>query len=129
MKGKRVNRIAEEIRKTVSELLTRGLKDPRINSMTTVTKVDVTGDLRYANIYISVLGDVSEKKETLEGLESAKGFIRNQIGHNIDLRYIPEPVFHLDESIEQGIYMSKLIEKVKEEDSKRGGSDDKFPEQ
>lgn len=121
MKAKRINRISEEIRKIVSELLTNGLKDPRINTMTTVTKVRVTGDLRYANIYVSVLGDDNQKKETLEGLESAKGYIRMEIGNEIDLRYIPEPIFHLDESIEQGIYMSKLIEKVKEEDEEKRG--------
>ncbi|NMA86566.1 MAG: 30S ribosome-binding factor RbfA [Tissierellia bacterium] len=120
MNSKRINRISEELRKVVSELLMNGLKDPRINSMTTVTNVKVTGDLRYVNIYVSVLGDELEKKETLEGLESAKGFIRAEIGKEIDLRYIPEPIFHLDESIEQGIYMSKLIQKVKEDDEKRG---------
>lgn len=121
MKAKRINRISEEIRKIVSELLTNGLKDPRINTMTTVTKVRVTGDLRYANIYVSVLGDKFVKEETLEGLESAKGFIRKEIGSRMDLRYVPEPIFHLDESIEQGIYMSKLIEKVKEEDEEKRG--------
>jgi ribosome-binding factor A len=120
MKAKRINRISEEIRKVVSELLNNGLKDPRINPMTTITNVQVTGDLRYVNIYVSVLGDELGKKETLEGLQSAKGFIRTEIGNKIDLRYVPEPIFHLDESIEQGIYMSKLIEKVKEEDEKRG---------
>ncbi len=95
MNSKRINRISEEIRKVVSELLMNGLKDPRINSMTTVTNVKVTGgDLRYVNIYVSVLGgDELEKKETLEGLESAKGFIRAEIGKEIDLRYIPEPIF------------------------------------
>ena len=120
MNSKRINRISEEIRKVVSGLLMNGLKDPRINSMTTVTNVKVTGDLRYVNIYVSVLGDDLEKKETLEGLESAKGFIRAEIGKEIDLRYVPEPIFHLDKSIEEGIYMSKLIEKVKEDDEKRG---------
>ena len=97
-----------------------GLKDPRISSMTTITKVDVTGDLSYANIYVSVLGDEEAKKETLKGLESAKGYIRMEIGNNIDLRFIPEPVFHLDDSIEQSIYISKLIDKVKEDEEKRG---------
>ncbi|NLV88067.1 MAG: 30S ribosome-binding factor RbfA [Tissierellia bacterium] len=112
MNNKRVNRISEEVRKVVSELLFNGLKDPRIHSMTTITNVEVTRDLRYAKIYVSVLGNDEEKKNTIEGLESAKGFIRNEIGKKIDLRYVPEPIFHLDESIEQGIYMSKLIEEV-----------------
>src|SRR5690554_5098624 len=112
MNNKRVNRISEEVRKVVSELLFNGLKDPRIHSMTTITNVEVTRDLRYAKIYVSVLGNDEEKKNTIEGLESAKGFIRNEIGKKIDLRYVPEPIFHLDESIEQGIYMSKLIEEL-----------------
>ena len=121
MNIKRKNRISEEIRKVVSELLMNGIKDPRVSSMTTITKVSVTGDLRYVDIYVSVLGDEIAKEETLEGLESAKGYIRMEIGNEIDLRYIPEPIFHLDESIEQGIYMSKLIEKVKEEDEEKRG--------
>lgn len=119
MNIKRINRISEEVRKIVSELLTRGLKDPRISSMTSITKVEVTGDLRYANIFVSVLGDKNVKKETLEGLKSAKGFIRKEIGSKMDLRYVPEPIFHLDESIEQGIYISQLIEKVNKSDKEK----------
>lgn len=125
MNIKRVNRISEEIRKIVSELLTIGLKDPRVNPMTSVTKVDITRDLGFANIYVSVLGEKNEKDETLKGLESAKGFIRKEIASKIDLRYVPELIFHLDESIEQGIYMSRLIEKVaKEDEKKKEGKDE-----
>lgn len=112
MNNKRLNRISGEVKKVVSEVISNGLKDPRVNLMTTVTKVEVTRDLRFAKIYISVLGETAEKEETLLGLESAKGFIRKEIGSRIDLRYAPEPMFYLDESIEQGIYMSKLIEEV-----------------
>lgn len=119
MNIKRVNRISEETRKIVSELLTIGLKDPRISPMTSVTKVDITRDLGFANIYVSVLGEKEEKEETLTGLESAKGFIRKEIASKIDLRYVPELKFHLDESIEQGIYMSKLIEKVTKQDKEK----------
>ena len=119
MNIKRINRISEEVRKIVSELLTIGLKDPRINPMTSVTNVEITRDLGYANIYVSVLGDKEEKEDTLKGLESAKGFIGKEIASKIDLRYVPELVFHLDQSIEQGIYMSKLIEKVAKEDAEK----------
>ena len=97
MNIKRTNRISEEVRKIVSELILNGLKDPRISSMTTVTKVEVTRDLSFAKIHISVLGNEEEKSETIKGLNSAKGFIRKEIGNNIDLRYSPEPIFHLDE--------------------------------
>lgn len=116
MKDKRINRISEEIRKVVSELITREIKDPRVCPMTSITKVQVTNDLSYANIYVSVLGDKEVKEETLEGLKSAKGFIRKEISNRIDLRHVPEPIFHLDESIEHSLYISKLIEKVNRED-------------
>ena len=112
MNNKRLNRISGEVKRVVSEVINTGLKDPRVNSMTTVTKVEVTRDLRFAKIYISVFGDDAQKQDTIEGLESAKGFIRTEIGSRIDLRYAPEPMFILDESIEQGIYMAKLIENL-----------------
>ncbi|NLY84750.1 MAG: 30S ribosome-binding factor RbfA [Tissierellia bacterium] len=120
MNNKRVYRISEEVKKVVSELLFNGLKDPRIHSLTTVTNVEVTRDLRYAKIYVSVLGNDEDKKNTIEGLESAKGFIRNEIGKKIDLRYVPEPIFYLDESIEQGIYISKLIDDVNKNTNNTG---------
>ncbi|NLL81911.1 MAG: 30S ribosome-binding factor RbfA [Tissierellia bacterium] len=118
MNIKRTNRISEEVRKIVSELILNGLKDPRINNtMTTVTKVEVTRDLSYAKIYISVLGNEEEKLDTIKGLNSAKGFIRKEIGNSIDLRYSPEPIFYLDESIEEGIRMSKLIDEINKNDA------------
>jgi ribosome-binding factor A len=112
MNIKRINRISEEVRKIVSELIFNGLKDPRINPMTTVTRVEVTRDLSFAKIYISVLGDDINKEETIKGLNSAKGFIRKEIGNRMDLRYAPEPIFNLDESIEKAISLSKLIDEV-----------------
>lgn len=121
MKNKRTNRISEEVKKVVSELIYNGLKDPRISPMITITNVEVTRDLSFANIYVSVLGEKKEKEEALEGLQSAKGFIRKEIGSKLDLRHVPEPIFHLDESIERGIYMSKLIDKVSEEDRENKG--------
>lgn len=124
MKNKRINRISEEVRRVVSDILLNGLKDPRINSMATVTSVEVTRDLSFANIYISVLGNDLEKENTILGLESAKGFIRNEIANKINLRHVPEPRFHLDETIENAMYMSKLINKVSEEDKLRRGNED-----
>ncbi|MCK9443613.1 MAG: 30S ribosome-binding factor RbfA [Tissierellaceae bacterium] len=112
MNSKRLFRISEEVKKIVSELIINGIKDPRISNMTSITAVEVTRDLSFAKIYVSVLGNEKEKEDTLEGLQSAKGFIRKEIGNKIDIRYVPEPIFYLDESIEQGIYMSKLIDDV-----------------
>lgn len=124
MNNKRINRISEEVRRVVSELLFNGLKDPRINRMATVTSVEVTRDLSFANIYISVLGDEVEKENTILGLESAKGFIRKEIGSRIDLRHVPEPKFHIDESIENAMYMNELIEKVKKQDEAHRNNND-----
>lgn len=108
----RINRISEEVRKVVSDLIFNGLKDPRISQMSSVTLVEVTRDLSFANIYISVLGEDKEKEDTIKGLNSAKGFIRKEIGNRIDLRHAPEPKFYLDESIEKAISLSKLIDEV-----------------
>lgn len=124
MNKKRINRISEEIKRVVSELLQTELKDPRINPMTSVTNVEVTNDLSFANIYISVLGNEEEKKNTIEGLNSAKGFIRREIGSRIDLRHVPEPIFHIDKSIEQSLYMSQLIERIHKEDERKRGEND-----
>jgi ribosome-binding factor A len=124
MNKRRINRISEEIRKVISELLSRELKDPRISPLTSVTKVEVTNDLSYAYIYISVLGNDEDKANTINGLQSAKGYIKREIGNRIDLRLIPELVFRLDESIEQSIYISQLIDKVSREDREKRGDED-----
>src|SRR5690606_10045401 len=124
MNKRTINRISEEIRKVISELLSRELKDPRISPLTSVTKVEVTNDLSYAYIYISVLGNDEDKANTINGLQSAKGYIKREIGNRIDLRLIPELVFRLDESIEQGIYISQLIDKVSREDREKRGDED-----
>ena len=125
MKNKRINRISEEVRRVVSDLILNGWKDPRISKMASVTSVEVTRDLSFANIYISVLGNDLEKENTILGLESAKGYIRNEIGNRIDLRHVPEPIFHLDETIENAMYMSELIDKVakKEKDTRGNGNE------
>jgi ribosome-binding factor A len=90
----------------------RELKDPRVGMMTTVTAVEVAPDLKTCKAFISVLGNDEAKKETLEGLNSAKGFIRRELAHTVNLRNTPEIRFILDESIEYGMKMSKLIDEV-----------------
>ncbi|TJX16219.1 30S ribosome-binding factor RbfA [Tissierella creatinini] len=112
MNIKRINRISEEVKKVVSDLIFNEINDPRISHMTTVSRVEVTRDLSFAKIYVSVMGDDKEKEDTLLGLNSAKGYIRREIGAKIDLRHAPEPRFFLDESIEKAIEMSKLIADV-----------------
>lgn len=105
----RINRISEEMKKEISSVIQNELKDPRLPQMISVISADVTKDLRYAKVRISVLGSEDDKKNALQGLKSAAGFIRREIGHRMQLRYTPEILFELDSSIERGAYISKLI--------------------
>ena len=108
MASNRKGRINEELQRELSSLI-RTLKDPRVQqSMVSVTKVEATGDLRYAKVYISVL-DKDKSKETLKGLKSAGGFLRREIGSRLQLRYTPELVWELDDSITYGAKMLGLI--------------------
>ena len=106
----RTRRIAEEIRKIVSTMLINGIKDPRINSLVSVTDVEVTSDLSYAYIYVIILG--GDEESTLDGLKSACGYIRREVGKNIKIRHTPEIIFKIDDSLLKGMYMDELIKKV-----------------
>ena len=117
MASNRKGRINEELQRELSTLI-RALKDPRVQqSMVSVTKVEATGDLRYAKVYISVL-DKDKSKETLKGLRSAGGFLRREIGSRLQLRYTPELVFEEDDSIAYGAKMFSLLRSldIKEDD-------------
>jgi len=115
----RISRINDEIMKELSQIIRFEVKDPRINAMTSVIRVDTTTDLKYCKVYISVLGDEESQKSTLEGLKSAEGYIRSQLAKTINLRNTPELTFILDQSIEYGINMSKLIDEVNQADLER----------
>ena len=110
-------RINMEVQRELSEIIRSGIKDPRIHPMTSVVAVEVTPDLKYCKAYISVLGDAEEKKDTLAGLRSAESYIRRQLAKTVNLRNTPEIRFILDESIEYGVTMSKLIDEVSRKDT------------
>jgi len=107
-----MERVREFIKREVCFLLQREIKDPRIGFIT-VMDCRVTPDLREAKIYVSVLGDKKQKKETMAGLESAAPYIQNQIGKVITLRYTPRIVFFLDESVEKAARIEELLKKIK----------------
>jgi len=115
MSYQRVERIAEEIKKDISRIIRDEVKDPRIAQMASITRVEVTKDLRYAKVYISVLGDEKEKSDTMEGLNRASGYIRKELGRGLKIRYIPELRFILDNSIEYSIEISKKIDEINKE--------------
>lgn len=121
----RSDRIAEEIKRVTSEIIANDLKDPRIKGLISVTDVDVTKDLRNAKIYVSIYGDESVKQESFEGLKSAEQFVRWEIGQKVVMKYLPEITFVLDESIEKGFRIFKLLEEVKKQDEEK---DDKSKE-
>ena len=104
----RANRVAEEIKKIIGEIISQKLKDPRVGFVT-ITDVEVTGDLQQAKIFLTVLGDNKAEEETLAGLEKAKGFIRSEIGKHIRLRKTPEIIFEIDRAFETGIRIERLI--------------------
>ena len=112
MNEKRTRRIENEIKKEVALIIANDIKDPRVSSLISVTAVELSNDLEFAKIFISVLGDDNSKQDAVDGLENAKGFIKREIGSRLKLRHIPDLSFKIDDSIERGIYMDKLIQDV-----------------
>ena len=105
-------RINMEVQRELSQIIRSEIKDPRIHPLTSVVAVEVTPDLKYCKAYISVLGDEEAGKATIEGLRSAASFVRRELAHRVNLRNTPEIKFILDQSIEYGVSMSKLIDEV-----------------
>ena len=119
MASNRISRINEEIQRQLSADIRR-LKDPRVSGsgMVSVTRVDTTGDLRYAKIYVSVL-DKAQEKDVLKGLKSAGGFLRRELGGALGLRYTPELLFEADDSIAYGAHILELLHDVEQKDAAR----------
>ncbi len=119
MSTQRADRIGEAIKRLVSELLSRRLKDARITGMVSVTDVEVSGDLRHAKVFVSVFGDEAVQKQTMEGLHSATGMVRSEIGKSLGLRFTPEIQFKQDQSIERGSRIAALLQQIKGEGPER----------
>ena len=108
----RSEKVAQEIKKIVSAVIQRELSDPRMG-FTTVTRVQITDDLRFAHIYYSVLGDDQQWQNTAEALTHAAAFIRRRLGESLDLRYVPEIVFNADHSAEYSIRIEEELERIR----------------
>lgn len=108
MQNYRPTRVAELLQSEIADLLLRQLKDPRL-SMATISRVDVSPDLREARVYVSRVGDENEQKETMEGFARAVGFIRSQLGKRVKLRHTPNLTFKLDTAIADGVRISRLL--------------------
>ncbi|OGP55128.1 MAG: ribosome-binding factor A [Deltaproteobacteria bacterium RBG_13_52_11] len=113
MRFKRSEKVGDQIREEISQILLRELKDPRIGFVT-ITTVAVSDDLRTAKVYYSVFGGEQDKEESYEGLESAKGYIKRELGRRMRLKYMPEINFMFDDSLEYGEHIEDLLRGVKD---------------
>ena len=116
-------RVNTEVQHELSNIIRGGIKDPRVAPWTSVVAAEVAPDLKTCKAYISVLGDQEAQKKTLEGLNSAVGYIRRQLARNLNLRNTPEIRFIMDQSIEYGVHMSRLIDENHVEESGRDEDD------
>ena len=117
-------RVNGEVMRVLAEVIRSEIKDPRINPMTSVVAVEVAPDLKTCKAWISVLGNEESQKDTLAGLKSAEGYIRNQLARKINLRNTPEIRFIIDQSIEYGVNMSRMIDEVYRADDEKHVDDD-----
>lgn len=116
MASRRNDRVRAAMRQEISNMLQRDLKDPRLG-FATVTDVRVSGDLQHVRVYVSILGDDASRQQTMEALESARGYVRSEIGRRVQLRLTPEITFAYDDSIERGARLLRLISEVQSEGS------------
>lgn len=119
----RANRVGEQMKKELSDIIGRKIKDPRIGFVT-VTDVQVSGDLQQAKVYISVLGDEEQRENTLKGLAKAKGFIRTEVGQRIRLRKTPEIIFEWDESMEYGNRINTILHQLQNDNDVSGNQEE-----
>ena len=112
-------RINEEVRRQLQEIVMRQLKDPRIDPMTSITKVEVAPDLKTCKAYVSVLGNAAALEETVEGLSRAEGYVRRELARSVNLRNTPQIRFIPDDSIAYGVGMSRIIDEVIAQDERR----------
>jgi len=120
MATRRKDRVAEAIKRLISEIVQRELKDPRLSGFITITKVEVTADLRLAKIFYSVLGDEKTKKQIKGGLESARSYMRGRIADELKLRYAPEILLCVDKTFEYRDRIDEILGNIKKEKRKVG---------
>ena len=111
MDSSRKNRMQEEVKKTVSEIVQKEAKDPDIGFVT-ITNVELSGDLRHAKVYVSIYGDEQQRQKTLDALERATGFVRSELGNRMRFKHVPELVFKFDASIEHGDNINKILREL-----------------
>jgi ribosome-binding factor A len=109
---RRSERTSELIKREISRLLERKVNDPRLSELISVTEVTLSPDLKYAKVFVSILGNETNKKEVLEGFSAASGFLRRELASHLKLKYTPQLSFHYDDSIERGASLLKLMGQI-----------------
>ena len=117
----RQRRVQELLVQEISDILRREMKDPRIGFVT-ITDAEVTSDLRHARVFFSVLGDQTQREETIKALNRGAGFVRSEFARRAQMRFVPEIRFEFDPSAERGIRISQLLEQVKRDEQDAGGA-------
>lgn len=115
----RTHRVSEQMQRELAQLIRDEIKDPRVGGLITVSAVEVSRDFGHAKVYITIMDDQQDRKETIAVLNKAAGFLRHEIGSRMTMRTIPQLHFHYDESIERGTYLSSLIDSAIESDQAR----------
>ena len=113
--SRRVDRVNGVLRQEISQLLSRQIKDPRLNAVVTITQVQTSNDLRTARVFLSVLGDQETRERALEGIQSAATFLRRELRDRLTLRYTPFLTFVLDDSLENADHLLRLMDRIQEE--------------
>ena len=121
MSYQRTRRIEEEIRKSLSQIIIQQIKDPRVGDLVSIVRVEVSKDLKFAKVFVSVFGDKTEKENAMEGLVNASGFLRKELAAELKIRHVPVIHFKLDSSIEHSITVAEIINKLSLE--KKGGNE------
>lgn len=114
MSYQRIDRISEEVRREVDTIIRESLHDPRIKGTYSITRADVTRDLRYAKIYVSILEE-ADRAPMMAALKKAAGFVRHELGQRMIIRYAPEMLFELDKNIEYGVHIATVLKQVQSE--------------
>ena len=110
--NRRIERINSQLRSEISKMILTDIKDPRISGVVSITRVETTGDMSYAKVFVSVYGSDTDKRNTLKAMSSAKGFIQNELLHRLAIRRPPSLSFRLDETIEQGNEILELLDSL-----------------
>ncbi len=119
MVKKRIERLNSLLKEVISEVVMRNVRNPRVNQLVTITRVDISNDLQHAKVYISVIGPDLEKEQTLEALQSAAGFIAVHASKKVVMRYFPALTFRLDTSVDQHMRIDALLGQIHDEQKAR----------